>query len=87
MVARLESDPWPIEPERQLESRDELRRVWRCLMQIKPKKRVVFVLHDIEGLSGPEVAEMLAVGEATVRSRLHHARRELMALLAQEEGR
>jgi RNA polymerase sigma-70 factor (ECF subfamily) len=87
MVARLEADPWPIQPERQLESRDELRRVWRCLMQIKPKKRVVFVLHEIEGMSGPEIAEMLSTSEATVRSRLHHARRELMALLAKEEGR
>ena len=64
-----------------------LRRVWRCLMQIKPKKRIVFVLHEIEGMSGPEIAEMLSASEATVRSRLHHARRELMALLAKEEGR
>src|SRR5688572_13322193 len=39
MVARLEEDPWPVErPDRQLESRDELRRVWRCLMRIKAKK-------------------------------------------------
>ena len=85
MVARLDEDPWPVHrPEGQIESRDELRRVWRCLMRIKPKKRVVFVLHEIEGLSGPEIAEMLSIGEATVRSRLHHARRELMALLAKE---
>ena len=88
MVSRLEEEPWPVErPEPKLESRDELRRVWRCLMRIHPKKRVVFVLHEIEGLSGPEIAEMLEVNEATVRSRLHHARRELMAALVKEEGR
>jgi RNA polymerase sigma-70 factor, ECF subfamily len=88
MVARLEEEPARVErPDGRLESRDELRRVWRCLMRIKPKKRVVFVLHEIEGLSGPEIAEMLAINEATVRSRLHHARRELMAALRKEEAR
>ena len=88
MMERLEERPWPIErPEPQLESRDELRKVWRCLMRIKPKKRVVFVLHEIEGMSGPEIAEMLEINEPTVRSRLHHARRELMAELAREDAR
>ena len=47
----------------------------------------LFVLHEIEGFSGPEVAEMLAISEATMRSRLHYARRELVALLGKEEAR
>jgi RNA polymerase sigma-70 factor, ECF subfamily len=88
MVAKLEEQPsTEHRTEGQLESRDELRLVWRCLLQINPKKRVVFVLHEIEGFSGPEVAEMLAISEATMRSRLHRARRELMTLLAKEEAR
>lgn len=84
MVERLDTAPALDRSDRRLEDRDELRRVWRCLLEIKPKKRVVFVLHEIEGLSAPEIAAMLDVGEPTVRSRLHHARRELMALLAEE---
>lgn len=88
MMSRLESEPWPISrPEGHLESRDELRAIWRCLMQISPKKRVVFVLHEIEGASCPDIAEMLSINEATVRSRLHHARRELLALQRTEEER
>ena len=63
------------------ERRLELEEVWRCLMAIHPKKRVVFVLYEIEGLSGPEIARALEIEEATVHTRLYHARRELMAAL------
>lgn len=85
MIDRLEAVEWPVDcSEKRIEDRDELRRVWRALMRINPKKRVVFVLHEIEGLSGPEIATMLEVKEPTIRSRLHHARRELMAELAKE---
>lgn len=62
----------------------ELARVWRALMEIAPKKRIVFVLHEIEALSGKEIAEALNLREGTVHTRLFHARRELMAKLEKE---
>jgi DNA-directed RNA polymerase specialized sigma24 family protein len=34
----------------------------------------VFVLHDVEGFAGAEVAQMLGVAEGTVRAHLHRAR-------------
>ena len=55
--------------------------VWRCLMKIHPKKRIVFVLHELEGLSGREISEVLGIKEPTVHSRLFYARRELMRAL------
>lgn len=61
---------------------EELRLVWRCLMQIKPPKRMVLLLHRVDGRSGKEIAEILQIKEATVWTRLHHARRELAAALA-----
>jgi RNA polymerase sigma-70 factor (ECF subfamily) len=70
--------------DRLLEQRQELARVWRCLMKISAKKRMVYVLHDLEQLSGREIADMLEVNEATVHSRLRHARKELMELLEKE---
>jgi RNA polymerase sigma-70 factor (ECF subfamily) len=38
------------------------------------RAREVFVLHDVEGFAGPEIAEMLGVAEGTVRAHLHRAR-------------
>lgn len=72
-------------PEQGAAERQELARVWRCLMQIKPKKRVVYVMHTLEGIGGNEIAEILDIPVATVWTRLHHARKELLAALAREE--
>jgi len=88
LVGALEAvPPASLDMQRHVEQREELRRVWRVLMRIKPKKRVVFVLHEIEGRSGREIAEALEIKEATVWSRLHHARRELVAGLRKEGTR
>lgn len=45
--------------------------------------RAVILLHDAEGLTNPEIAEMLGVSLATVKIRLHRAREKLRAALAQ----
>lgn len=94
LVERLESElaaPRPVHEdsaEDQLDRRARLRSVWACLMRINPKKRIVFMLHEVEGLPGKEIAEALDIKEATVWTRLHHARRELAdAMRAAEEGR
>jgi RNA polymerase sigma-70 factor (ECF subfamily) len=73
--------------ERRYEHREELERVWKCLEKIKPKKRVVFVLFEIEGLSAAEIATALQIPQATVFTRLHHARRELVEALRKERER
>ena len=56
------------------------------LQQLSEKKRVVFVLADLEDLTSPEVAEILGIPEATVRTRLFYARKELAALLRTHKG-
>jgi len=84
LVKALEAAPEPqhaIDVERAAASSEELRRVWRCLMQLTPEKRTVFVLYEVEGMSGKEIADVLEIEEATVRTRLFHARKELMAHL------
>lgn len=61
---------------------DELaRRVQRALDRLASKKREVFVLVTLEGLSGEEAALVLGVPVKTVWTRLHYARRELRAAL------
>jgi RNA polymerase sigma-70 factor (ECF subfamily) len=66
--------------------RQDLERVWCCLEKIKPDKRIVFILFEVEGLSGADIAQALEIPTATVFTRLHHARRELVSLMRKERG-
>jgi RNA polymerase sigma-70 factor (ECF subfamily) len=53
------------------------------LQTMAAKKRDVFVLAEFEGLSCAEIATIVGTKEQTVWSRLHYARREFSARLAQ----
>jgi RNA polymerase sigma-70 factor (ECF subfamily) len=90
LVQAIEREPLPL-PKSSVEEasvhRDELRRVWRALMKITAEKRMVFVLSEIEEMSGKEIAAILEINEATVRTRLFHARKELIGLLEKEAKR
>jgi RNA polymerase sigma-70 factor (ECF subfamily) len=90
MVSALEAialaTPERPSTESLVQSRRELAKVWRVLMEIHPKKRLVLILHEFEGLSGKEIAAALEIKEPTVYTRLYHARRELYARLG-EGGR
>jgi RNA polymerase sigma-70 factor (ECF subfamily) len=56
----------------------------RALAQLSDKKRAVFMLIELEGLSTEEAAKVLEIPAATVRTRLFHARRQLHAALERE---
>jgi len=45
-----------------------------AIARLPDRAREVFVLHDVEGFAGPEIAQMLGVAEGTVRAHLHRAR-------------
>ena len=57
---------------------------YRLLDRLSDKKRAVFVLHELEGLSPGEIAKVVSAPVLTVRTRLFYARRELLALLREE---
>lgn len=63
-------------PQRALEARERMRAVYRILDGLSPKKRVVFVLHEIEGREPREIAGIVGAPVLTVRTRLHYARKE-----------
>jgi len=58
-----------------VDMRESLERVQSCLDSLDEEHRAVFVLFEIEGFTGAEVAAALEVPVGTVHSRLHHARR------------
>ena len=54
----------------------------RAIAALEPEYREVLLLRDVEGLTAPEVSEVVEVSVAAVKSRLHRARaavREQMA--------
>ncbi len=79
--AHTVSDLWMRNPEREAASQEELSRLQRALDRLSDKKRAVFVLVELEGLSAEETARALDIPTATVRTRLFHARRELQAAM------
>jgi RNA polymerase sigma-70 factor (ECF subfamily) len=52
------------------------REVARVLARMSPRKREVFALFELEGLSGEEIAARVGCSMGTVWTRLFHARRE-----------
>jgi RNA polymerase sigma-70 factor, ECF subfamily len=60
------------------------KRVYAALERMKLIHRAVFVLYELEGLSGQQVAEAVGVPFSTVRRRLHNARAEFEALIGEE---
>ncbi len=71
-------------PDEETERRERMRAFGRLLERLADKKRVVFVLHELEGLAPAEIAEIVGAPVLTVRTRLFYARRELEAMMHEE---
>jgi RNA polymerase sigma-70 factor (ECF subfamily) len=54
----------------------------QAIAELDPMYREVLVLRDVEGLTAPEVAEVLGIGVQAVKSRLHRARLAVRARVA-----
>lgn len=65
-------------PDRAFEAREARAILHRLLDGLKEKKRTVFVLHELEGLTCPEIAEIVKCPLPTVYARLFHARTEVV---------
>ena len=52
------------------------------LAELPDMYRAVILLHDMEGLTNPEIARMLRISLPTVKIRIHRAREKLREALA-----
>jgi RNA polymerase sigma-70 factor (ECF subfamily) len=68
-----------------LSARRRLARARDALETMDVERRAVFVMYEIEGMSGEDIAHALAVPAGTVHSRLFAARKIIAAALAEEE--
>lgn len=63
-------------PDEALERKDAMQRVYAILETLGPRKRTVFILNDLQGMSQEDAADVVGANIATVRTRLFYARRE-----------
>ena len=68
-------------PDRLAERSEASDRVHAAIAGLSGRQRLVVQLHEIDGFSSAEVAEMLEIAESTVRWTLHAARKQLRAEL------
>jgi RNA polymerase sigma-70 factor (ECF subfamily) len=73
-----------VGPDEDAERHERMRAFERVLDGLGDKKRIVFVLHELEGLPPREIAKVVGAPVLTVRTRLYYARREIEAKLASE---
>jgi RNA polymerase sigma-70 factor (ECF subfamily) len=66
-----------------LEDRERQRVVEGILARMSDKRRTTFVLFEIEGYSGEEIAQIQSLPLKTVWTRLHHARKDFLRRVEQ----
>jgi RNA polymerase sigma-70 factor (ECF subfamily) len=78
----------PIDPERAIDERmviDEMNDCMRSVIDSLPDSyRAALILHDLEGLSAEQAAEICACSVATAKIRIHRARLRLKDALTQQ---
>jgi RNA polymerase sigma-70 factor (ECF subfamily) len=66
---------------------DELKLLWRLLLELDAPKREVLILAEIEEMTAPEIAEAVGIPLNTAYSRLRIARQEFNELVARSRAR
>jgi RNA polymerase sigma-70 factor (ECF subfamily) len=74
-------------PAAALERKEDRRILHAMLSKMREERRSAFVLFEIEGLSGEEIARIQSVPVNTVWTRLYHARKEFFALAEKYQKR
>ncbi len=74
------SDP-TSDPALKVDHHEQSQMIEKMLEQLPDSQRVVLILHDVEGFSYAEIAEIIGEKLGTVRSRLHYGRSKLKELL------
>jgi RNA polymerase sigma-70 factor, ECF subfamily len=80
-AAKAVEDP-ANNPEVEFQKKDMHAVMRKCLMQLPPAQREIIDLVYYHGKSIKEVADIVGVGEATVKTRMFYARRKLASLVA-----
>jgi RNA polymerase sigma-70 factor (ECF subfamily) len=66
--------PWSVDPRQQVLDQETHHLIEQAITGLPEIYRDVYVLADVEGLTNPEIAQMLGLSVAAVKSRLHRGR-------------
>jgi len=69
----------------EMETKQKQELLDRILSRMSEKRRVVFLLFEMQGYSGSEIAHLLDVPVNTIKTRLYHARKDFVRLLAEHK--
>ena len=61
--------------------------IWRVCRSLPPRQRAIVVLRFYEDLDFAEIADVLGIGESSVRSALHRALASMRTALSEEDAR
>jgi RNA polymerase sigma-70 factor (ECF subfamily) len=67
------------DPGANAEIRDRQTRALAILEKLSPKKRLVLLMHDLQGIEAAEIAKLVGAPVLTVRTRLFYARKDFAA--------
>lgn len=82
-AAPSECDEAELRPDQLLEQSEMSECVLRFLMRLPATQRSVILLHDLQGLTAPQVAAQLGISLPNAKVRLHRARVRLKAALTE----
>ncbi len=70
-------------PAKALEQKEDQQTIAGMLARMSDKRRETLLLFEVEGYSGQEIAALQGVPVKTVWTRLHHARKDLVAMVTE----
>jgi RNA polymerase sigma-70 factor (ECF subfamily) len=74
-------------PEERLVRKERESRLYQLVNQLNPRWRNSFLLFEVGGLSGEEIATLLGIPPATVRTHLFRARKEMLTLVGKLQAK
>ena len=74
---RIDAEDHGRRPDQVLENSRLRQSLNRALQTLQPESRLIVFLREVEGLSTRDVAEIVGISEANVKTRLHRARLRL----------
>lgn len=79
--------PWPDDVDDRLYASMLAERVRARMSELPDQQRQVVILRDLEGVSAPEVCDLLGISEANQRVLLHRGRSRIRGMLENELGK
>lgn len=71
------------DPDHMCETKYKQFLVQQALLKLPESQRMIVVLHDLEGISSPEIGRILNINGNAVKSRLHRARAALRTIISE----